>query len=49
MAKYEKTLEGNFSELLDWLHNDITKDSISAGFRGWKQYHHGGKLCILNM
>lgn len=32
MAKYEKTLEGNFNELLDWLHNDITNGSISASY-----------------
>ena len=30
MAKYEKTLEGNFNELLDWLHNDIINGSVSA-------------------
>ncbi len=32
MAKYEKALEGNFNELLDWLHNDITRGSISASY-----------------
>lgn len=32
MAKYEKTLEGNFNELLNWLHNDITNGSISVSY-----------------
>lgn len=32
MAKFEKTLEGNFNELLEWLHNDITKGSVSASY-----------------
>lgn len=32
MAKYERYLEGNFDELLNWLHNDITRGSISASY-----------------
>lgn len=32
MAKYEKTLEGDFNELLNWLHNDITNGSISVSY-----------------
>ena len=32
MAKYEKRLRGNFDELLDWLHESITKSSISASY-----------------
>lgn len=32
MAKYEKKLTGNFKELLDWLHNDITNGSASASY-----------------
>ena len=32
MAKYEKTLQGNFEDLLDRLHNDITSGSISATY-----------------
>jgi hypothetical protein len=32
MAKYEKCLEGNFHELLDRLHNDLTSDSISSSY-----------------
>lgn len=32
MAKYEKTLEGNFNQLLEWLHNDITNGSASASY-----------------
>ena len=30
MAKYERSLEGDFDELLDWMHNDITESSLSA-------------------
>ena len=32
MAKYEKTLEGNFDELLEYLHNAITNGSVSASY-----------------
>lgn len=32
MAKYEKKLKGNFNELLDWQHKDITKGSISVSY-----------------
>lgn len=32
MAKYEKALEGDFNELLEWLHSDITNGSISASY-----------------
>lgn len=32
MAKYEKRLKGNFSELLDWLHKDITNGSVSVSY-----------------
>lgn len=32
MAKYEKALVGNFNELLNWLHNDITNGSISVSY-----------------
>ncbi|MGI6668086.1 MAG: DUF6054 family protein [Acetivibrionales bacterium] len=32
MAKYERYLEGNFHELLDRLHRDITGGSISASY-----------------
>lgn len=32
MAKYEKRLTGDFNSLVRWLHNDITKGSISVTF-----------------
>lgn len=32
MAKYEKRLKGNFDELLNWLHRDITNSSISVSY-----------------
>ncbi len=32
MAKYEKRLKGNFDELLNWLHRDITEGSLSASY-----------------
>jgi hypothetical protein len=32
MAKYEKSLKGNFNELLAHLHSDITGGSISASY-----------------
>lgn len=32
MAKYEKSLKGNFNEFLAHLHSDITSGSISASF-----------------
>lgn len=32
MAKYERFLSGNFDELLDWVHGDITNGSFSASY-----------------
>jgi hypothetical protein len=32
MAKYEKWIKGNFEELLDWIHNDITNGSVSVSY-----------------
>jgi len=32
MAKYERRLKGNFNELLDWIHRDITNGSSSVSF-----------------
>ena len=32
MAKYERSLQGDFDELLNWLHKDITGGSISVSY-----------------
>jgi hypothetical protein len=32
MAKYENNFEGDFSEVLEWVDNDISSGSISASF-----------------
>lgn len=32
MAKYERWLEGDFTELLHWIHNDITNGSASVSY-----------------
>lgn len=32
MAKYERRLKGNFNELLNWVHNDITNGSSSVSY-----------------
>lgn len=32
MAKYEQCLNGNFTEFLNWLHNDITNGSSSVTY-----------------
>lgn len=32
MAKYERRLRGNFNELLNWIHRDITNGSSSVSF-----------------
>lgn len=32
MAKYERSIKGNLDEILDWLHNDITQNSMSASY-----------------
>lgn len=32
MAKYERKLKGDIGELKSWIHNDITKGSISASY-----------------
>lgn len=32
MAKYERRLKGNFNELLNWIHRDITNGSSSVSY-----------------
>jgi hypothetical protein len=32
MAKYERKLNGNFNELLNWIHRDITHGSLSVSY-----------------
>lgn len=32
MAKYEQRLKGNFNELLNWIHKDITNGSSSVSY-----------------
>lgn len=32
MAKYERKLKGNFNELLNWIHRDITNGSASVTY-----------------
>ncbi|HHV59441.1 MAG TPA: hypothetical protein GXX49_03950 [Clostridiaceae bacterium] len=41
MAKYERHLEGDFSELLNWVHSDITRGSISASYEDGSDYTTG--------
>lgn len=41
MAKYEYALEGNFDDLLDRLHEDITKGSASATFEDGSDFIAG--------
>jgi len=40
MAKYGRRLKGNFDELLDWLHEDITS-GISASYEDGSDYTIG--------
>ena len=42
MAKYEKRLKGNFDDLLNWLHQDITNGSISVS------YEDGSSITVNN-
>lgn len=42
MAKYEKRLKGNFNELLNWIHNDISNGSVSVS------YEDGSSVIINN-
>lgn len=32
MAKYEKSLKGNFNDFLNYIHRDITEGSVSASY-----------------
>jgi hypothetical protein len=32
MAKYERKLKGDFQELLNWVHRDITNGSSSVSY-----------------
>jgi len=41
MAKYERVLEGDFSQLLNWLHNDIINGSISASYEDGSDFNAG--------
>lgn len=47
MAKYEKKLKGNFRELLDWLHKDISNGSISVSYEDGSDFTLGDvKLAV---
>ena len=47
MAKFEKKLRGNFEELLDWLHEDITNGSASASYEDGSYITNGDmKLAV---
>jgi len=41
MAKYERQLTGNFDALLDHLHQDITRGSISASYEDGSDFAMG--------
>ncbi len=41
MAKYERHLEGDFYELLNWVHHDIINGSISATYEDGSDYTAG--------
>lgn len=41
MAKFEKRLKGDFQELLDWIHKDITNGSFSASYEDGSNYNFG--------
>lgn len=41
MAKYERKLQGNIDDLLEWLHNDITNGSASASYEDGSDYRTG--------
>ena len=41
MAKYERRLEGDFYELLNWIHHDITSGSLSASYEDGSDYTMG--------
>jgi hypothetical protein len=47
MAKYERKLVGDFHELLNWLHNDIVRGSISASYEDGSDINMGDiKLAV---
>lgn len=41
MAKYEQRLKGNFNELLNWLHEDITNGSVSVSYEDGSDFTVG--------
>jgi hypothetical protein len=41
MAKYERSLTGNFDGFLEYLHEDITRGSISASYEDGSQVSRG--------
>lgn len=41
MAKYERSLTGNFSQFLTYLHNSITQGSLSASYEDGSDVHLG--------
>lgn len=47
MAKYERTLTGDFNELVNWLHTDITRGSFSASYEDGSDFSTGNiKLAV---
>ena len=49
MAKYEKRLRGNFSELLSIIENGIFKGSVSASIEDGSDYSENGVRCAVRV
>ena len=47
MAKYERSLHGNFNSLLETLDREILSGSISASFQGGSDFSIGDVRCAV--
>jgi hypothetical protein len=49
MAKFERSLKGNFRELLEWLNNDIKNGSSSASYEDGSDININGMNCAVRV
>ncbi|MCD8014956.1 MAG: DUF6054 family protein [Lachnospiraceae bacterium] len=49
MAKLERTLTGNFDQILDEIEEGIKGGSVSASMEGWSDFREGSSRCSVRV
>lgn len=49
MAKFERTITGDFDDVLDWLHRGVLEGSSSASYEDGSDYTVGDVRCAVRV